>query len=270
MDSRVPKEIDDPHLSSYLSVVISFSEGLKRIWGAEAAYARLVCALISFNALGRPEVGEESPAAEVLQHLARVRRTSYESMTHVTDISHLVYATSLFDSFLSDTTVFLFLRIPLAMGKNQQISLQTLIEAPSKTEIVSQLATARAREIAYLPFAGRLQFLRDTFGLKFVVDDKTLAALSRYAAMRNASVHNQSILNLQLDEDGCVNATPRALERVTSDELHTAIDTYGKIAHAVYEAVFRQVLKSADNPRVSRYINSSHEGIGTTHNEPTP
>lgn len=258
--------IDQP-LRSYLQVVLSFSEGLLRIWGAEAAYARLSCALIAFHALGRP--GLDGPAAEVLQHLEKVRFSSFESMAHVTDVSHLIYATSLFDSFLSDTTVFLFLLIPRAMGKNQQVSLHVLVEASSKTELISELAVARSREIAYLPIAGRLQFLRHTFGLKIAVDDGTLALISNFTAIRNEAVHDQSIFKLRLGEDGAVSATPRVLAKLAYEELHVAIDIYGKVARAVYDPVFRQILKASDHPTVSQLL-TTPSGLQRIDPEPTP
>jgi len=89
-----------------------------------------------------------------------------DSHTYVTDLSHLIYATSLLDTFLSETTLFLFLLHPLSMGKNQQVPLRMVIEASSRNETLTQAARARTREISYLPFLGRLQFLRDTFGLR--------------------------------------------------------------------------------------------------------
>jgi hypothetical protein len=255
VETRVANDTIDQPLRSYLQVVLSFKEGLLRIWGAEAAYARLILALTTFHALGRP--GLDGPAAEVLRHLEKIRFSSFESMEHVTDMSHLVYAASLFDSFLSDTTVFLFLLIPQAMGKKQQISLHTLIEASSKTVLISELAVARSREIAYLPIAGRLQYLRDTFGLRIAIDDETLAAISDLAAKRNEAVHDQSIIKLQLEESGVVSVRPRTLTKLEHQELHKSIGIFHQVARAVYDSVFKQVLKASDHPAVSNLTSSA-------------
>lgn len=107
----------DPNVGSYESIAFSFIHGLIRIWGAEAASARLMSALWEFHISG--QAGLEGPGHPTLSHLAKIQRSSYESLAYVTDVSHLVYATSLLDTFLSETTLFLFLLFPQAMGKKQ-------------------------------------------------------------------------------------------------------------------------------------------------------
>lgn len=196
---------------SYLSVTVSFIDGLLRIWSAEAASARLICALTGFHASGR--LGLDGPSAPVLVHLDRVPNSSYESLSYVKDVSHLVYATTLLDTFLSDTTMFLFLLFPGAMGKNHQVSLRTLIDASSRNEALTKAAAVRTREIGYLPFTGRIDFLRESFGLAITLDAETSNALAHYSTVRNTAVHDQGVFELRLDDSGHVQSRQKACRR---------------------------------------------------------
>jgi hypothetical protein len=56
--------LDEPELSQsakcYLDVALSFVSGLIRLWGAEAASARLMCALTQFHVSGKPGLEGET------------------------------------------------------------------------------------------------------------------------------------------------------------------------------------------------------------------
>jgi len=245
-----------PAAQSYLEVSSSYLQGLVRIWSAEAAYARLACALMEFYASGRP--GLEGPAASVLQHFNKIQYSSYDSLAYVTNVSHLVYGTTLLDTFLSDTTLFLFLLIPQSMGKNQQVPLRKLIEASSRNEALTQAALARTREIGYLPFTARIQFLRDTFGLKIAINQDAFEALDHYSSIRNTAVHDQGIFELRLDNDGQVlsrqKTCPLHPTQVSGDDVFKAIKAFDSIARAVAYSVLTQVLKQQDHPIVKRFL----------------
>ncbi len=249
----------DPALKSYLDVAYSFTQGLLRIWGAEAAFARLMCALTEFRSSGR--AGLDGPASAVLQHLDRIPYSSYDALAYVTNVSHLVYATTLLDTFLSDTTLFLFLLIPHSMGKNQQVPLSTVIQAASKNEALTQAALARSREIGYLPFSGRLQFLRETFGLSLDIDAEAAQALDHYPSVRNTAVHDQGVFKLLLDDNGIVTSKQKTCPlhptKVTGDDVHKAIHAYETVVRTVAASVFKQVLKQADHPAVQQYLHGA-------------
>lgn len=246
----------EPPLRSYLDVATSFVEGLLRIWGAEAASARLMCALVEFHGLGG--AGLDGPGAPALDHLARIPFDSYDALAYVTNVSHLVYATSLLDTFISDTTLFLFLLIPKSMGKNQQIPLRTIIEASSRNDALTLAASGRTREISYLPFPGRIDFLRDTFGLALNLSSEETDALMHYSSVRNTAVHDQGIYELGLDENGSVvsrkKACPRHPTSVSGEDVHKAIHVYDGVAREIACAVFTQVLKAGSCEAVQSFI----------------
>lgn len=249
-------DISDPALETYLNVAYSFSQGLYRIWGAEAASARLMLALLEFH--NSNKLGLDGPAARSLEHLARIPYSSYDSLAYVTNVSHLVYATTLLDTFLSDTTLFLFLLIPGSMGKNQQIPIRTLIDATSKNEALSRAAVSRSREISYLPFLGRVHFLRDSFGLHIHLDDDTVKALDHYPTIRNSAVHDQGIFELKLDDAGNVVSRQKACHlhptQINGEDVHDAIKAYERAVRAIAESVFTQVLKQPGHPAVQDFL----------------
>jgi hypothetical protein len=248
----------DTAMKSYLAVTSSFVHGLACFWGAEAASSRLMCALAVFHAIGKP--GLDGPAAEVLGHLDRIPYSSYDALAYVTNISHLVYATSLLDTFLADTTLFLFLNFPQSMGKNQQVSLRTIIEATSKNEALTQTAMARSREISYLAFTDRIQFLRETYGLNIEIDEETSEALIHYPTVRNVAVHDQGIYRLFLDEHGKVASEQKTCSlhptNITGDDVYKAFKAYEKVVKAVAASMFNQVLKQVDHPLVKELLKS--------------
>lgn len=261
-------ETADSNLQSYQRVVLSFMQGLVRLWGAEAASARLMCALSEFHLSS--QAGLDGPARRALQHLAKIKYSSFDSLAYVTNVSHLVYATSLLDTFLFDTTLFLFLLFPQSMGKNQQVPLRTLIDASSRHEALARAALARSREISYLPFSGRVQFLRDKFSLEIYIEPNDCEALEHYPSIRNTAVHDQGIFELSLDENGHVTAKQKTCQahptRVNGDDVHNATEVYERVAKQVAKAVMVQVLKQPDDGRVKSWLSASTQAPDDTSN----
>lgn len=255
-------------LETYLNIAFSFSRGVVRVWAAEAASARLLCALNSFQGLDQPSL--EGPASVVLQQLAHIPYNSMESLVYVTNVSHLLYGATLFDTFLSETTQFLFLLLPRAMDE-QPVSLRSLFDAASKSEAITQAAFARTREIGGQPFAERIQFLRQTFGLEIALTAETAEGLTRFYSVRNhSSAPDPGRFPLRIDDQGeiALKRLPRqnitrkrtALRnsaKIGCDDLRWALDSYEQAARAVARAVFTQVLKENDHPAVQLVLKGS-------------
>ena len=94
-------------------MIESFQLGLLRFHRAESAYARLNLVYLSYQ---RESAAEGIPS-DMAFNLSKVSPDSYGAHLHVTNVSHLVYSTTLFDTFLNDTTTFLFLLHPESIGK---------------------------------------------------------------------------------------------------------------------------------------------------------
>jgi len=215
-----------------------------------------MCALTQFHASGR--LALEGASGQVLDHLAHIPLESYDALAYVTNVSHLVYATSLLDTFLSDTTLFLFLLIPQSMGKNQQVPLRTIIETSSRNEALTSAAVGRTREISYLPFPGRIDFLKDTFGLKIMLNPDQADSLSHYSSVRNAAVHDQGIFELRLDDNGSVisrqKTCPRHPTTLSGRDVQKAMAVYESVAWEIAHTVFAQVLNAENHSTVQMFL----------------
>jgi hypothetical protein len=216
--------------------------------------------MTEFRASGRPS--GEGTAAGVLHHLARIPNSSMESLSYVTDVSHLVCATKLFDTFLSETTQFLFLMIPRAIGDTQPVPLRALFEAPSKNEAITLAASARALEISHLPFVARIQFLREAFDLEFAIPSDALEGMVHIAHIGGwGLLDHQDSFHLRLDNRGEVVGKEKMSSpfptKISGDDVRWAIDSYERSARAIAEAVFTQVLKQSDHPAVQLLLKGS-------------
>jgi hypothetical protein len=237
---------NESSIKVYVDICTTFMNGYVRLLEAESAHARLIAALLTYRTRSFPE--SQSPEVqELISQIRRISPSSYRSLTYVTDISLLVYATTLLDTFLTETTTFLFLLLPATMGKNQQVPLRMLIDAKSRNAALSHAAAARAREISYKSFEDRLQFLRDTFGLPIKLDNDALCDLQHYSSIRNSAVHDQGIFDLRLDDAGDIvnqlRTCPDHPTSLTSDDPYKAATSYKRISFIVGKDVLTTVLK---------------------------
>jgi hypothetical protein len=259
-EAPVPDQVSETTVKSYTRVALSFGTGLLRLWRAEAASSRLMCALVEFHRTGKAGLDGDQPT---FKHLGKIQYSSVDSLVYVTDVSHLIYATTLLDTFLTDTTVFLFLQFPHAMGSNQQVPLRTIIDSASRNEALTHAAKARARDISYLPFSGRIEFLRDKFGLAIAIASSDGEALQNYSSIRNSAVHDQAMFALSLDESGDIIANQKADQphpiQITGHDVHDSIRTYAVVAKAIANAVFSQVLKLPVPDMLSSWLENEAE-----------
>ncbi len=251
LPAQSPKELAD----AYGKVVASFGLGLQRFWGAEAAAARLIVALLEFRQ-APGELVEDHPHIEALRSLEKVAYSSYDALSYVMGISHLVYATTILDTFLTDTTQFLLLIHPKAMGSQRQVALGSVLDAETVEDLVTDAAVKRAREVAYLPFAGRLEFLTKTFGLVIDLPIDVAQAIEHYPSIRNTAVHDQGMFDIRLGQGGSISLRQKTSARyptqVTGDDVHGAATAYSAVARLVASAVFHQTLKVSSHPSLDR------------------
>lgn len=238
--------------SAYGHVVATFDVGMFRFRSAEAAHARLLAALLSYRSLEGPVRQLPEPYQEVFTQLEKIPRSSYDALRYVTDLSLLVYATTLLDTFLLETTTFLLLLFPRSLGKTQQIPVSSLVSASSTSQLVSEAVSRKARELSFLPFVARVEYLRETFGLKYTLHDGDQTALAHFSSIRNAAVHDQGIYELALSDDGTIVChTRRSAVRptdISEHEVEAAVGSYRRVAGVIATAVMGQCLKAPNHP----------------------
>jgi hypothetical protein len=250
----------DAGLDSYLNIASSFSSAIGRVWEAEAAIAKLELALKEFHTFDQSHL--DGPASVVLRQLARVPDKSLKSLEHVTNIAHLIYATTLFDTFLTETTQFLFLSIPRAMGADQQIPLSGLFDPSSRNAAITNAALERAREVGQLPFARRLQLVQETCAMKIVLPEAVWEAMNQFSSVGGSATHDpQGDIQLQLDDRGEIvikaQSCPRHQPKISREDVRWAIESYEQAARAIAAAVFSQILHQEDHPAVQLFLKGS-------------
>jgi hypothetical protein len=201
-------------------------------------------------AMGRAADGPPRGDESLVGVLAALPEGRVKSFEHIRYSSELIYATALLDTFLSDSTLFLLLLHPKAIGKNSTVPLELLLASTSRFAVITEAAKRKVRELAYAGYTARLAALRTSFGIQVVVEDFVVTTLERYAELRNVVVHDQAFYDLVLSESGL-----RAVERtqqapVTNDDVNMALETYRYVVAAVAQAIFYEVLHAV-NDRVA-------------------
>lgn len=235
-------------LKSYTALASSYVLGLIRLLEAQIAAYK---ARVSLSRIHQTSAWE-SPADEelqgILEPLRSVTYRQYDAFCYLTELSYLIYGTTLLDSFLSDTTKLLFLLFPASMGSDVSVKLDAVISAKSREELIGTMATKKVRELSFLGFMHRVEFLNETFGLKVGLDATTVQAIEHYSSLRNVVVHDQSVFDVTLESGGGVVASQKSCPRhptpLKSDDLEGAERAYKEVVKAVCEAVVTHVFKA--------------------------
>lgn len=233
-------------IKTYKTILLSFLVGYLRLLEAENCTLKLSSALLEFRQKPRSSI-EGNEFEKVLEAIESVSKSSYVAVKYVNAISYLVYATSLFDTFLTDTVTFLFLLVPESMGKDIQIPLRSLLASRSRDSAIQQVVKSKARELSYKTFADRLGFLRERFGMPVNVADSDLERLVRFTELRNSAVHDQGILELKLNRRGAIASDPKSSNvhptRLSAQDAADAAKLYRRIVERIGIDVLTHVLK---------------------------
>jgi hypothetical protein len=261
---------DKDTIASYVAICQTFLEGVVRVVDAQVAFTSIMRSFTTYRAKKVKAECDDEVLAEILASFDNVSLDQFWAAQYVNAVSTLVYMASLFDTFLNESTIFLFLLIPDAIGKSYQVPLRSLIDGQSRGSILTEVAKERAREVSYRSFKDRLRFLHDTFGLPIVLNDKTVGALDYFANLRNTAVHDQGFLALTLDDSGCIRSTLRASPRFPSEvipeDFENSMRTFRFIALTVANDIFVNILK-ADTGSIPAYL---EEFIATSLSSPPP
>jgi hypothetical protein len=217
-----------------------------RLNNARITFNSASIAIVEFHAKKDIDI-TDNPYKKPLQLIEEVSPSNLNSFLYISFISYLIYSTTLFDTFLSDCTKFLLMLYLNAVGKNQSITVEALLSASSQSELINQAVSRKVREVSYLPFIGRVEFLQSTFGLKFETDAETFKFLEHYSGLRNVAVHDQGMFEIQLSKRGKLEAFPKSNfphpTPVSRDDVRMAIKVYGVTVLEILKAIIKQILK---------------------------
>jgi hypothetical protein len=247
----------DPDVQSqrtYALIVKAYLSGLAKVWSSRVGHLSHMVLLLKFRTSSLPVDAAPAGWEEIFSELVRISPHEYDSFRYVGDFGHLVFATTLFDTFLTDTTRFIFLLRPKSIGKTQGITVLDVINAGSKTELLRTAVEKRARDLSYKSFADRIEFLSSTYGLKIDMSHDTAQALEHFSGVRNVLIHDQAFYELGIADDGAVTHAIRSCpvhpRPISSEEIRGAIRAYDRAGAAITEAVFTHLLKVSVPPEL--------------------
>ena len=211
---------------------------------------RLTASLVVFMKLnlrvqaGQPLVPEDTDPQS--------RRLEEHEFTYVSYAGLLLYSTSTFDSFLSDTTKFLLLMRPDALGKSCVVPIGTLTSPKSRAAILNKEVAKKVRALStYSTIEERIQFIREKFGLGYQPPDEALRSLRTVWNVRNEVAHDQSAFTFELDDTERHRIIPKGHKlgvssELTLDLIQSASHLYEKLAYGIYQAVLKDYFNASE------------------------
>ena len=258
---------DENTIRSYVAICQTFLEGVVRLVDSQVAFMTVMNGFTGYRERIAKTEPEDGPYADILRPFEEVSLKQFWSAQYVHTISNLIYAASLFDTFLNESTIFLLLLIPEAIGKAYQVPIRSLIDGQSRSSILTEVAKQKARDISFKSFKERLGVLRDTFGIPIALTDDTIAALEHFSNLRNSAVHDQGFFALSLEEAGSIKhdlrTSPTFPSNIIPEDSDKAEKMFRFVALTVANDIFKGVLK-ADHGSLPSYLEAFMEKILTS------
>lgn len=202
---HTPDHRDRGLIRTYSCVAESFLRGIVRLYQARIVFKGHEAFLIGLHTkqVDLSGIGDE---AKRLLDMCRVSYAEYDSYSYLVEASMFVYGTTLFDTFLSDTTRFLYLaNLDQLAEKGVQVPLREVV-AKSRAAIINETVSAKSRKLASRPFSQRIETLDKRFRLKLTIPDATRRTLEHFSSIRNSFIHDQAVYDVTMNEDGEVQA----------------------------------------------------------------
>jgi hypothetical protein len=180
----------------------------------------------------------------------------YDAFCYVSNISLLVYATTLVDTFLNESTKFLIMRHPGVLTNEAAVQFKDILAAQSKAALLTDIISNKVKDVSFRSFLDRIKYLRTRFGLEIELEDDTVEALTHFSNLRNVVVHDQSIFELELSDEMSLilkrKTCPLHPTPVRDEDLFKAWLAYRDVLKQIYLSVVSQVLKCEGHPEVKK------------------
>jgi hypothetical protein len=244
--------IRDP-TQQILALTAAYSEGVSRLFSARIVSNTMLIALIDHHVLSRDKGYVHSPGVDFLRdELQKISFVELKAFEYISNASHVVYATTLLDTYLSDVYRLLLLLFPKALGREYKVDLYDVISASTRNSLISDIVIKKVREIGFGSLMDRIDGLTDRFGLKFSLTTETRSDIVFASELRNRIVHDQGMLQSRLGDDGIATITLRDSGSeptvVTRDHFARTVRAYGGVVGAILTSVTLQVCKQELSP----------------------
>jgi len=239
----------------YHTLAKSMVLGFARLYGT-----RLSSNTFRITVLKHHEGKKEGVTSEfaVDSGISDISSQEYEAFCYVSNISLLVYATTLLDTFISETTNFLIMRHPEILINEITVVFEDILAAHSKAALLTDTISNKVRFISFRSFLDRIEYLRKKFGLDIKLKDDTIEALTHFSDLRNVIIHDQSVFELELDDKMSLvikqKKCPIHPTPIRDEDLLKAWTAYRTIIKKIYLSIVSQVLKCEDSPKIKEVL----------------
>jgi hypothetical protein len=269
------KDKEATPLSIYCLVMKDYMRGIARLFGSKIVVNSIEIAMhkVAINSIKEKSLEHIDKNSPFLS-LISLRPSEYDSFQYVTDISYLVYATTLLDAFIHDSTNFLHMLHPKSIGPEQPLVLEDVLNAVSRSEIITNLARKKARDSSFQSFKDRVDYLRKKFDLELILDDDTRKQIEHFSGIRNVIVHTQSSHSLAFDDKYGIIAKQISCSLhptpLSKEMFRKANRAYLTLAAEIFRVVTDQVLHASEEEAVLEILEHVAHIIKSTypHNVP--
>lgn len=227
------------------SISLSFLQGLIRLTQGRIVSNSLKLIMYKFYSTDGGDYSNSSYEA-VLEEIGQIAHEEFDSFVYLNNASQLVYATTLFDTYISEVTRFMFLLNPSSIGPDQVIRLKEVLKSEDRSDLINELCSKKVRELGFLLFLARLGFLESRFGVMISLDSESISSLEHYSTLRNTLIHDQSIFDIILDKSGDISLIQKTCPLhptiVTDDDVKTSWKAYFSVCRILYQRVMEDVI----------------------------
>lgn len=164
----------------------------------------------------------------------------------------LVVSMTIFDTFLTDLTRFLFLHQPMALPKDKQCSFGEILEAQGYEALIDQIIRKVVNELSYKNYRDRVAYLKKAFGFSLTNLESSLNELGRFAELRNQVVHDSALWKYSWDGRGKgLRIEPKPLPNVSFEAATEASLTVIEVIDGIFVEASRKLFKRDPKVRLT-------------------
>lgn len=176
-----------------------------------------------------------------------IKDDTINNFLYISNISRLIYAHSILDTYLTDTTKILLLMYPNLLAKDIDVSFSKILQASSKNMLINSVVSDKVRRISFDSIKDRIKFLNNHFSLNISISNELYKKLEYYNTLRNTLVHDNLLYKIEFDWRGKPSISLKKCvfhpESISQEDSNKALCTYGNIIGKIYEAVRTTIFK---------------------------
>lgn len=247
MSNMPSSDVNQPSTDGYRefeTLAVSAMRRLYELRASDAALFRLISTYTNFR-LNEAEgkLLEGGGWEDVRLGFRKIDPENIEILDREYTNNTVVAALTMFDTFLSDLTRFLFLLRPQALPKDRQVKVGDIINSESLPEVLDMVVGKYVYELSYGRLSDRLKQLEAKFGITCLTSGEALEKLEKYTEIRNLIVHDATSFRYQASSKfGYIRVSRRGdRPKVTWEEAESIVDTCVQAVDEIFASTSRKM-----------------------------